>query len=57
MSPAELASNQRKANDPCLDDFELYVNEVQKMYGNNDRRLDSAIKAMQQYQQLPNEAV
>jgi hypothetical protein len=57
MNPAESASNQREAKDQCLDDFELFANELQKMYGDKDRRLNSATKAMQEYQQLPNEAV
>jgi hypothetical protein len=57
IHPAEWASNQREAKDQCLDDFELFANELQKMYGHKDRRLNSGTKAMQGYQQLPNEAV
>jgi hypothetical protein len=41
----------------CLDDPELFVNELQMMYGDNDRRLNSTTRAMQEYQQLPNAAV
>jgi len=55
--PAESASDLREAKDRCLDDFELFANELQKRYGDKDRRLNSATKAMQEYQQLPNEAV
>jgi len=55
--PAEWASDLREAKNPCLDDFKLFVNKLQKMYGDKDRRLNSATKAMQEYQQLPNEAV
>ena len=55
--PAEWASDLREAKDSCLDDFELFANELQKMYGDKDRCLNSATKAMQEYQQLPNEAV
>jgi len=55
--PAEWASDLRKATNPCLDDFELFMNKLQKMYGDKDRRLNSVTKAMQEYQQLSNEAV
>jgi len=54
---SEWASDLREANDPCLENFELFANELQKMYGDKDRRLNSATKAMQEYQQLPNESV
>jgi len=55
--PSEWASNRREAKDPCLENFELFANELQKMYRDKDRRLNSATKAMQEYQQLPNESV
>jgi hypothetical protein len=55
--PSEWASDLREAKDPCLENFELFANELQKMYGDKDRRLNSATKAMQEYQQLPNESV
>jgi len=55
--PAEWASDQEEAKDPCLDDFELFTNELQKMYGDKHRHLNAATKAMQEYEQLPNEAV
>jgi len=55
--PAEWASDQREVKVLCLDDFELFANELQKMNEDIDRRLNSAKKAMQECQQLPNEAV
>jgi len=55
--PSEWANDSREAKDPCLENFELFANKLQKMYGDKDRRLDSATKAMQEYQQLPNESV
>jgi len=55
--PAKWASDLREAKDLCLDDFELFGNELQRMYGVKDRCLNSSTKAMQEYQQLPNKAV
>ena len=37
--------------------FELFTNELQKMYGDKDRPLNPATKDMREYQQLPNESV
>jgi hypothetical protein len=55
--PAVWGSDLREAKDSCLDDFEYFANELQQKYGDNERLLNSATKAMQEYQQLPNEAV
>jgi hypothetical protein len=44
--PAEWDSDLREAKDPCLDDLELFVNKLQKMYVDKDRRLNSATKSM-----------
>jgi hypothetical protein len=55
--PAEWAGDLREAKDPCLDDFELFANELQKRYGGTDKRLNSTTKAMHEYQQLPNEVI
>jgi len=57
MDPSEWASHLRQAKDPCLQNFELFANELQKMYRNKDRHLNSATQAMQKYQQLPNKSV
>jgi len=54
---AEWASHLREAKDLCSDDFELFANQLQKMYQDKDGHLNSAMKAMQEYQQLSNEAV
>ena len=48
--PSEWASDLREAKDPCLENFELFANELQKIYGDKDRRLNSATTAMQEYQ-------
>jgi hypothetical protein len=40
-----------------LEDFELFAQELRKMYGDKDRPLNSAMKAMQEYQQISNESV
>jgi len=50
--PLEWASDLRDEAHPCLQDFELFAQELMKMYGDKDRRLNSAMKAMQEYQQL-----
>jgi chemotaxis protein histidine kinase CheA len=55
--PSERASDVRDEAHPCLQDFELFAQELMKMYGDKDQRLNSAMKAMQEYQQLPNESV
>jgi len=55
--PSEWASDLQESKDPCLENFELFMNELQKMYGDKDWRLNSATKAIQEYQQLPTESV
>jgi len=55
--PAEGGSDQREAKDLCLNDFELFANELHKMYGHTDKSHNSATKALKEYQQLPDEAV
>ena len=55
--PLERATDLREAKEPCLENVELFANELQKMYGDNDRHPNSATKAMQAYQQSPNESV
>lgn len=57
MGPAKLASNVREAKDPCFGNFKLFLNELQKMFRDNDRFLNSAMTTMQENQQLPNESV
>jgi len=55
--PAKWARNLWEAMDLCLDDFELFLKKLQKMYGDNDRCLNLAMEAMQEYEQLPHKAV
>jgi hypothetical protein len=43
---SQWASDLREAKDLCLENFELFANELQKMYGARDRSLNSATKAM-----------
>jgi CHAD domain-containing protein len=52
--PSEWASDLRDEAHPCLQDLELFAQELMKMYGGKHRRLNSAMKAMQEYQQLSN---
>jgi hypothetical protein len=52
-NPAEWSSDLQEAKNPCLDHFEHFANKLQMMYGDKDRRLNSARKGMQEYQQLP----
>jgi len=55
--PSEWGSDVRDTQDLCLENFELFTRELQKMYGDIDWRLNSAIKTMQAYWQLPNKSV
>jgi hypothetical protein len=55
--PSEWASDLREAKDPCLENFELFANGIQQMYGDKDRCLNSAPKAMPEYLQLSHESV
>jgi len=55
--PSEWASDLWEAKDQCLESFDLFMNELQKMYGDYDRRLNPATKGMQEHQQLRKESV
>ena len=55
--PSEQASRLRHKKHPCFKDFKMFDDELMKMYGDKDRRLKSAMKAMQDYQQLSNGSV
>jgi hypothetical protein len=55
MDPSEWASDLQKAKNTCLENFELFMNKLQMMYGDKNRCLYSVAKAMQEYQQLPKE--
>lgn len=57
MNQFKWASNLQEANNPYLDDFELFANERQKMDVNDNRYLNSVMKAIKEYQQQPNISV
>lgn len=50
MYSAKLASNLWEVKDPCLESLELFSSKFQNIYGDEDRLLNSATKAMQEYQ-------
>jgi len=45
---SEWACDLKVAQDLCLENVGLFVNELQKMYGDNYGHLNSAIEAMQE---------
>jgi len=57
MDPSEWASDQSEAKDQCLKNLELFPHDLRQMNGDTDRSVNSAAKAIQEYQQLPNESV
>jgi len=44
--PVEWPRDVRRDSDHCLEDFERFSEEMQKMNGNNDRKLNAAIQCM-----------
>jgi len=57
MDRSEWASEHKEDKDPCLEDFEHFMNKLHTLYGDSYTHLNSETKATQQYQQLPNELV
>jgi len=47
----------QRDSDLCLDDFEVFLAKIQKMYGNKDRKLNMAMKCMTYFLQGANEPV
>jgi hypothetical protein len=55
--PSEWASDLRADSDPCLEDFDLFAEEIYRIYGDKDRRNRAVMKMLDEYIQLPNEPV
>jgi len=47
--PVEWLRDIRGDSDPCLEDFDAFSEEMQKMYGDKDRKINSAMKGMTDY--------
>ena len=55
--PSEWAGDLSAESGPCLQDFDLFSQEIAKVYGDKDRRRVAVITLMQEYIQLPQESV
>jgi len=55
--PSEWAGNLFAESDPLLQDFDLFSQEMAKVYGDKDRQHLAVITLMQGYIQLPQELV
>ena len=53
----EWLRDVRRDSDPSLEDFEAFSEEMQKMYGDKDRKPNTAMKCMTDYLQGANEPV
>jgi hypothetical protein len=55
--PLEWVGDLSAESDPCLQDFDLFSQEMAKVYGDKDRGRVAVITLMQRYIQLPQESV
>jgi len=55
--PSERAGDISAGSDPCLQDFDLFSQEMAKVYGDKNWRRVAVITLMQEYIQLPQESV
>jgi len=55
--PVGWLRDLRRDSDPRLEDFEGFSEEMQKMYGDKDRKLNTAMKCMTDFRQGANEPV
>jgi len=55
--PSEWAGNSAADSDPCLQDLDLFPQEMAKVYGDKDRRRVAVITLIQGYIQLPHKLV
>jgi hypothetical protein len=55
--PLEWACDLCAGSDPCLQDFDLFSQQMAKVYGDKDRRRVGVITLMQKYIQLRQESV
>jgi len=51
IDPITWGQDLQKNNSTCLHDFDLFVGEIQKMYGDKDRRLNVARKSFYDFPQ------
>jgi hypothetical protein len=56
-NPSEWAGDLSAQFDPCLQDFDIFSQEMAKVYGDKDRRRVEVITLMSGYIQLPRESV
>jgi hypothetical protein len=57
IDPLEWLRDLRRESDRCLECFEAFFKEMQKMYGDKDRKLNAAMKCMTDFLQGANELV
>jgi hypothetical protein len=53
----EWLRNLRRDSDTCLEDFEAFSEEMEKVYGDKDRKLNAAMKCMTNFLRGANEPV
>ena len=51
IDPITWGQDLQKNNSPCLNNLDLFVAEIQRMYGDKDRRLDVTRKPFYEFQQ------
>jgi len=56
-NPVEWLRDLRRDSDHSLEDFEAFLAEMQKIYGDKDQRLNVAMKCMNNFRQGANELV
>ena len=55
--PVEWLRDLRRDSEPCLEDFEAFSEEMQKIFGDKNRKLNAAMKCMTEFLQRANEPV
>jgi len=55
--PLEWLRDSWRDSDPCWEDFEAFSEEMQKMYGDKDRKLNAAINCMTDFLHRANDPV
>jgi len=55
--PVEWLRDLRRDTSPCLEDVEVFSEEMQKMYGDKDRKLNAPMKRMTEFLQGANDLV
>jgi len=51
IDPITWGQDLQKNNSPCLNNLDLFITEIQKMYGDKDRRLNLARKSFYNFPQ------